>query len=139
MRLRAHKILISSGAVADLRAAVKANERQRVAWLGYLSSVSPELWRRHLSGKQARAERIPPKIREQVRGSGPCAYCGDPDPGEVDHVIPVAQGGTCNPRNLVPACGQCNRAKGGRTPEQWAAGAPLHPNAAARRKTASAA
>ena len=31
---------------------------------------------------------------------------------EVDHVIPVAKGGTDDPSNLVPACGPCNRAKG---------------------------
>lgn len=40
---------------------------------------------------------------------------------EVDHVVPVAQGGTNDPDNLVLACTTCNRKKGARTAAQWKA------------------
>lgn len=44
----------------------------------------------------------------------PCHYCGEPDAGTVDHVVPVAAGGDNSPANLVPACGRCNYSKGAR-------------------------
>jgi len=46
-----------------------------------------------------------------------CIYCGAPDPGTLDHVVPVAQGGALGP--LVPACVRCNQSKHARTPGQW--------------------
>lgn len=39
-----------------------------------------------------------------------CAYCGE-DANEVDHVIPVAHGGTDDEWNLVAACRRCNLKK----------------------------
>jgi 5-methylcytosine-specific restriction endonuclease McrA len=39
-----------------------------------------------------------------------CAYCGGPFE-EVDHVIPLSQGGTNWLSNLRPACSSCNRRK----------------------------
>ena len=40
-----------------------------------------------------------------------CAYCGG-EYEHLDHVIPVARGGTNWPANLRPACGACNMSKG---------------------------
>ena len=40
-----------------------------------------------------------------------CHYCGAPAT-EVDHVLPVARGGTDAQDNLVAACRNCNLAKG---------------------------
>lgn len=37
---------------------------------------------------------------------------------EIDHIIPVSQGGASTLDNLVTACRRCNRKKGGRTPEE---------------------
>lgn len=52
-----------------------------------------------------------------------CRYCGG-QPGDVvltiDHVIPVAQGGTNDPENLATACQDCNGGKGARTPTRSA-------------------
>jgi hypothetical protein len=49
-----------------------------------------------------------------------CGYCGSPDgPFDLDHVIPVSQGGSNDDENLIAACWRCNRSKGGRTPEEW--------------------
>ncbi len=43
-----------------------------------------------------------------------CAYCGAPASLgrlEIDHMIPVALGGTNDPWNLAPACVDCNGGK----------------------------
>jgi hypothetical protein len=54
---------------------------------------------------------------------GHCAYCGDRisplGRWQVDHMIPLQQGGTDDISNLVPACGGCNRAKGNRTVDEY--------------------
>ena len=43
-----------------------------------------------------------------------CIYCGATPMGtplHVDHVIPVAEGGSNKPENLATACAQCNGGK----------------------------
>jgi len=45
-----------------------------------------------------------------------CQYCGQTLPRlTIDHVIPRVRGGAFSWENLVAACPQCNRRKGGRT------------------------
>lgn len=58
-----------------------------------------------------------------------CTYCGaavnylgrnpDAEPMHVDHIFPQSRGGTDNPENLAPSCGQCNRSKGVRSLAEW--------------------
>jgi hypothetical protein len=62
--------------------------------------------------------RVPIKtaVRFEVfkRDSFTCQYCGDKAPDvvlEVDHIVPVAGGGTNEILNLVTACRQCNAGK----------------------------
>lgn len=43
-----------------------------------------------------------------------CQYCGRKAPEvalEVDHIIPVAKGGSNKPSNLITACRECNSGK----------------------------
>jgi 5-methylcytosine-specific restriction endonuclease McrA len=50
-----------------------------------------------------------------------CAYCGRKCLKKdltIDHIFPVVQGGQDSWKNLITACGDCNRKKGGRTPKQ---------------------
>lgn len=51
--------------------------------------------------------------------NGECAYCGcRPKRGEKltkDHVVSIAKGGEGGPKNVVPACKQCNDKKGTQT------------------------
>lgn len=50
-----------------------------------------------------------------------CQYCGKKFPMKgltYDHVIPRAQGGKTVWENIVSACNDCNRDKGGRTPSE---------------------
>jgi hypothetical protein len=45
-----------------------------------------------------------------------CKYCGAAPPEallEIDHVIPVCDGGTNDEANLITACFECNRGKAG--------------------------
>lgn len=49
------------------------------------------------------------------RDSFTCQYCGAKAPDvilEVDHIIPVAEGGTNDAFNLITSCRDCNRGKG---------------------------
>lgn len=59
------------------------------------------------------------RIRAAVRQGryGPCTACGDTNDLTVDHIKPLAQGGTNHPSNLVVLCRACNSRKGAR-PEQ---------------------
>ena len=49
---------------------------------------------------------------------GICHYCGRKFPASgltMDHVVPVARGGTSSRGNVVPCCKDCNSAKGAKT------------------------
>lgn len=52
------------------------------------------------------------------RDSFTCQYCGKGTTNgvvlEVDHIVPVCEGGNNSKENLVTACWDCNRGKGGR-------------------------
>lgn len=64
------------------------------------------------------------------RGKPPCSLCGEdidytlrsPDPMsfEVDHIIPLAKGGTDELDNKQPSHRDCNRRKADRTAEEMA-------------------
>lgn len=65
------------------------------------------------------------RLRRRVkdRDNSTCQYCGRiVEKGTVDHVLPLAQGGTDELDNLVWACKGCNGSKGNRTPKQWKGG-----------------
>lgn len=70
--------------------------------------------RRHFS--KARRREIYQKC------SGHCAYCGKPIPLEsmqVDHIQPLALGGSNEIDNLLPACHSCNHYKDTLTLEKF--------------------
>ncbi len=52
-----------------------------------------------------------------------CQYCGRQFPSEeltYDHVLPKSRGGKTQWGNIVTCCVDCNRKKGGRTPDEAA-------------------
>lgn len=51
-------------------------------------------------------------------GLGVCYYC-DERAMTIDHYIPTGRGGTSDPRNLVPACLECNSIKGDLLPDDF--------------------
>ncbi len=40
-----------------------------------------------------------------------CHYCKQDNASHVDHIIPIARGGSNEPENLIAACPRCNMAK----------------------------
>jgi len=75
--------------------------------------------RRALKYATATAWPIPPEsIQARIDFyGGRCYLCGVDDvPLEMDHVIPLAEGGRHVAANLRPACAQCNRAKAAQWP-----------------------
>ena len=46
-----------------------------------------------------------------------CYYCHGTKPLTVDHVIPLALGGTDDPSNLVASCAECNSGKSSTVPD----------------------
>ena len=66
-----------------------------------------------------RRRKIPVELHKQVRrrAHSLCQYCQTSEQWQyvgftVDHIIPVARGGTDTPNNLALACFHCNRRKG---------------------------
>ncbi len=56
-----------------------------------------------------------------ARDGNRCQYCGSRFPTSelsLDHVMPRARGGEASWTNMVCACTECNKQKGGRTPEE---------------------
>lgn len=41
----------------------------------------------------------------------PCAYCGSPNGGTFDHIVPSSFGGENNPANITGSCQSCNSSK----------------------------
>lgn len=68
---------------------------------------------------EAKRKPISKKLRMEVfkRDKFTCQYCGRMSPDvilEVDHIKPVAEGGTNDILNLITSCRDCNRGKGKR-------------------------
>ena len=61
------------------------------------------------------------RVNVFARDKYTCQYCGENPPRSqlnLDHVIPRSHGGRTSWENVVCSCVDCNRRKGGRTPEQ---------------------
>jgi hypothetical protein len=63
------------------------------------------------------------RLRYEVlrRDKHTCRYCGASAPDAkltIDHVIPIALGGSDDPKNLVTACDDCNSGKTSSAPDQ---------------------
>lgn len=62
-------------------------------------------------------------LRLWARYEAGCAYCGDRSRAlHQEHVVPISRGGVDGIGNLVPACPDCNLAKGDRTLMEWRLG-----------------
>lgn len=72
----------------------------------------------------ANRRRLAPKERQAVYNltGGKCAYCGEQiayADMQVDHVIPLHQGGADEACNMLPSCRSCNHYKRGMSLEKW--------------------
>lgn len=75
------------------------------------------------------------RIRARVyeRDGYQCVYCGSASCLTLDHVLPMVRGGGFTFDNLVTACQQCNKARGG---ELWSGPVQLDPRSDKRQLTA---
>jgi len=56
---------------------------------------------------------------QQKTANGLCHYCGQKFPFKqltMDHIVPIARGGTTSAGNVVPCCLECNKKKSVDTP-----------------------
>ena len=67
--------------------------------------------------------RITPTVRAKVLSAGECAYCGEDESFGlvVDHIVPVAVGGSDSIENLTACCWRCNSEKSALAPDEWRA------------------
>ena len=57
---------------------------------------------------------IPTRVRKAVleKYNGTCAWCGSREEPEIDHIVPLREGGTNAIENLQVLCKSCNTRKG---------------------------
>ena len=82
--------------------------------------LSREEWIRREKEKARRLRKTRWWRKKCARGV--CYYCGRQVPPHeltMDHKIPLAQGGTSEKWNLVPACKECNTKKKYLLPWEW--------------------
>jgi 5-methylcytosine-specific restriction endonuclease McrA len=85
----------------------------------HMSTYGPEYrhkWN-HYNRLRRRALAIPDALSDDyalILRNDPCAYCGGPME-HIDHIEPIARGGTGAWDNLTAACGSCNQSKHTRT------------------------
>jgi len=48
-----------------------------------------------------------------------CAYCGEEVDLQQDHFIPLSKGGNYTPKNIIPACVNCNCSKHAKMFDEW--------------------
>ena len=67
-------------------------------------------------------ERLHQKHRQMIMAKyeGICHICEEPYADAIDHVVPVAKGGSDHPDNLRPAHTACNSKKGAKSYPKWA-------------------
>jgi hypothetical protein len=86
---------------------------------GWLVSNAGVLSLKSFCAPSATRKSLGLKVRAEVLSVGACAACGSADELVIDHIIPVARGGSCEQSNLQALCAPCNRQKGKKLPEEW--------------------
>jgi len=67
------------------------------------------------------------RLKILARDANTCGYCGA-EAKHVDHIIPVAHGGTDSPDNLTAACARCNQLKSDKSVSVFSeSGTPITP------------
>jgi hypothetical protein len=120
-RLLIYRYAVSEGCVADLAEGVAAMSASYARW----RQQERRSQRSRFRAREGRRDEKRWRLARAKVPPGPCHYCGAPDAGTIDHVIPRTQGGTHDLANLVRCCILCNSRKNNRTPEQWRAAAAL--------------
>ncbi|MCA9367132.1 HNH endonuclease [Candidatus Kaiserbacteria bacterium] len=105
----------------------KANREHIAEYKRQWERDNPEKVRSYSQNRRARkfnaeGTHTAQEIRDLYAGQdGKCWYCGVDvgDDYEVDHFIPLADGGSNDVGNLRISCMPCNRSKGSKDPHEW--------------------
>ena len=66
-------------------------------------------------GDRSRRRSLTHQRAKLIERDGPlCRWCGADTELTIDHVVPLARGGTNEPENLQLLCSECNQLKGDR-------------------------
>jgi len=76
-----------------------------------LRQFLPDRWRGFTFNVMSKRKNIPSGIKNKI-SKGSCVICGLSGLTQVDHILPVAKGGTNEICNLQGLCRQCNNRKG---------------------------
>lgn len=107
---------------------IEENRKRHSARQSALRRASPEPYRSRVRNRRAllrasQGQHTAADIhRLLLAANGKCYWCGDDfdDDLEVDHVWPVALGGENHVGNLCLSCGDCNKKKGAKSPQEFA-------------------
>jgi 5-methylcytosine-specific restriction endonuclease McrA len=99
----------------------------------YMTDLGFRLYHRGKSKKRKAQERgsrtvmlSPEQLwRRWVEFDHRCAYCGASGDLQVEHVMPISQGGEHHLGNIVPACQRCNYSKATAPVKDWYAAQPF--------------
>ncbi len=122
-RNRAYYLANREEHLAQTRAWRDAN-RERLNELGRVRAKAHPEWSRNRKAREKGAEgsHTADDVRAQYkRQKGECYWCSESvgDDYHVDHVIPLAKGGSNGPENLVIACPSCNLRKWAKLPHEF--------------------
>lgn len=110
----------------------RANREARMAYMRKWRKRRPEMLKAILLRRKAAKQtgdialvtgKDLARLIQRYRGR--CAYCTERPYEHFDHVIPLSRGGRHAIGNLLPACAQCNLAKGPRFLADWRLRPPL--------------
>jgi len=76
------------------------------------------------AGKKPRKEIIQKRLN--IFGKNICCYCNKESQLELEHLIPISDGGTNKEENLFGACSKCNQSKGNNNWIEWFRAQPFY-------------
>ena len=101
-------------------------ERERISNRRFANPEYGRIWetdgRRWWRASKSSDGSVTPALLKALRAETHCAYCHRETVAKerhIDHVRPIAKGGTHTSDNLVMACASCNRAKRDQMPLQF--------------------
>ena len=90
--------------------------------LGWLRINSGSSTLHYFTDVSASRKTLSSKVRSQILEGASCGVCGSGYDLVIDHIVPIARGGSCDSENLQPLCSSCNYEKGTRTMSEFLAG-----------------
>ncbi len=132
-RSRAYYAANKERKISRERARYATNRERETSRSRAYDAAHPEIGRARFQRRRVRelaaqGAHTPQDIKDQYkRQKGCCYWCGVKvgRTYHVDHIVPLARGGTNWPENIVIACPTCNLSKKDKLPHEWPEGGRL--------------